>query len=63
MTGKRFTIIDCGILGKCLRDNQSDINTDDLVIMSEWLNELHEENEELKNRVMIFQDKIKGLMK
>ena len=45
MTGKRFTIIDCGILGKCLRDNQSDINTDDLVIMSEWLNELHEDNQ------------------
>lgn len=55
MTEKRFTmkgstILECG----------EEITAWDCC---DLLNELHEENEQLKKRLMICQDKVKGLMK
>lgn len=46
---KRFTIIETQI-GKIIQDNESDMNTGDICIIVDLLNELHNENKELKAR-------------
>jgi len=48
MTEKRFTIIETQI-GKVIHDNQTDMNTGDICIILDLLNELNDENIELKH--------------
>ena len=48
MSEKRFTIIETQI-GRVIRDNETDINTGDIGIIFDWLNELYEENTHLRN--------------
>ena len=50
MTEKRFTIIGTQI-GRVIRDNETDINTGDIGIIFDWLNELAEENTHIKNTI------------
>lgn len=58
MTEKRlivdedYNIVDI-VTGESLDDNQ----------IFDLVNELHDENKQLKQRLMIYQDKVKGLMK
>ena len=48
MTAKRFTIIGTQI-GRVIRDNETDVNTGDIGIIFNWLNELAEENHKIKS--------------
>ena len=64
MTDKRFTetlstgIVTDHVTGK---EYKCEMRIDDKLL--ELLNELHEENKSLKRRLMIEQDKVRGLMK
>ena len=62
MTTKRFTEI---ISTQKVIDNQTGKEYDCLIDddLLKLLNELHEENKSLKRRLMIAEDKVKGLMK
>lgn len=55
MTEKRFTIIGTQI-GRVIRDNETDVNTGDIGIIFNWLNELNDENEQLKNKIDVLED-------
>lgn len=59
MTAKRFMVDDCGTLIDMTNRNTYDYVSDVVTL----LNELNEENNHLKKRLMIAEDKIKGLMK
>ena len=56
---ERFMIDDCGTLIDMNNRNTYDYVSDVVTL----LNELNEENKQLKKRLMIAEDKIKGLMK
>lgn len=56
---ERFMIDDCGTLIDMNNRNTYDYVSDVVTL----LNELNEENKHLKKRLMIAEDKIKGLMK
>ena len=64
MTDKRFTetlstgIVTDHVTGK---EYNCEMRIDDKLL--ELLNKLHEENKSLKRRLMIMEDKVKGLMK
>ena len=64
MTDKRFTeTVSTGIVTDNMtgKEFNCDMRIDDELL--DLLNELHEENKSLKRRLMIEQDKVKGLMK
>lgn len=52
MTEKRFTIIESQI-GKLIHDNHTDMNTGDICIILDLLNELSDENEQLKEGIKL----------
>lgn len=56
---ERFMIDDCGTLIDMNNRNTYDYVSDIVTL----LNELNEENKQLKKRLIIAEDKIKGLMK
>ena len=59
MVAKRFMVDDCGTLIDMINRNTYDYVSDIVTL----LNELNEENKQLKKRLIIAEDKIKGLMK
>ena len=64
MTDKRFIeTLSTGIVTDTVtsKEYNCDMRIDDELL--DLLNELHEENKSLKRRLMIEQDKVKGLMK